>query len=332
VTPLLAIENLRVEIALRAGLLKAVRGVDLTIAPGETHGLVGESGCGKSLTALGIMGLLPRRARRSAQVLRFADVDLARLRERQMEDLRGDRMAMIFQEPMTSLNPAFSIGAQLIETLRRHRSVTRDEAFDRSVAMLERVGITSPKLRLRQYPHQLSGGLRQRVMIAMALLCEPKLLIADEPTTALDVTVQAQILRLLAGLQRDMGLSILLITHDLGVVARIAQRVSVMYAGEIVEQGRVADVFARPLHPYTRGLMSAVPVPGRIRRGVPLGSIPGMVPSLVGELPGCAFRARCPLAHDACAASPPVQHPDATRTYRCQLTPERMRAAVQVPA
>jgi peptide/nickel transport system ATP-binding protein len=332
VTPLLAIEDLRVEIPVKTGLLQAVRGVDLTIAPGETHGLVGESGCGKSLTALGIMGLLPRKAQRSAKTLRFADLDLLRLRERQMEDLRGDRMAMIFQEPMTSLNPAFSIGAQLIETLRRHRDVSRDEAFDRAVAMLERVGIMSPKLRMRQYPHQLSGGLRQRVMIAMALLCEPKLLIADEPTTALDVTVQAQILRLLAGLQRDMGLSILLITHDLGVVAHIAQRVSVMYAGEIVEHGLVADVFARPLHPYTRGLMSAVPVPGKIRRGVPLGSIPGMVPSLVGELSGCVFRARCSLAHEACATVAPTQRPDATRVYRCQLSPERLRVAVQVPA
>jgi peptide/nickel transport system ATP-binding protein len=332
VTPLLTVEDLRIEIPVRTGLLKAVRGVDLTIAPGETHGLVGESGCGKSLTALGIMGLLPRKARRSAKRVQFGDVDLLRLRERQMEDLRGDRMAMIFQEPMTSLNPAFSIAAQLIETLRRHRNANRDEAFDRAVTMLERVGITSPKLRMRQYPHQLSGGLRQRVMIAMALLCEPKLLIADEPTTALDVTVQAQTLRLLAGLQRDMGLSILLITHDLGVVAHIAQRVSVMYAGEIVEQGLVADVFARPLHPYTRGLMSAVPVPGRIRRGVPLGSIPGMVPSLVGESFGCAFRERCPLAHEACAAAPPIQQSGTTRVYRCQLSPERVRVAAQVPA
>jgi oligopeptide/dipeptide ABC transporter ATP-binding protein len=188
--------------------------------------------------------------------------------------------------------------------------------------MLARVGISSPRTRLAQYPHQLSGGLRQRVMIAMALLCEPRLLIADEPTTALDVTVQAQILRLLAELQRAMGLAILLITHDLSVVARVAQRVSVMYAGEIVETGSVAEVFARPLHPYTRGLLSAVPVPGKVRRGEPLGTIAGVVPSLIGEIDGCAFRARCPSAHDACVRPPPVRSAAAGRSYRCHLLPE----------
>jgi peptide/nickel transport system ATP-binding protein len=319
VTPALTVESLRVEIPVKTGLLRAVRGADLAIRAGETHGLVGESGSGKSLTALGIMGLLPARARRSAAQLRLGDVDLLTLDERTMEDVRGDRVAMIFQEPVTSLNPAFTVGAQLTETLRRHRKVSRGEARERAADMLARVGISSPRTRLGQYPHQLSGGLRQRVMIAMALLCEPKLLIADEPTTALDVTVQAQILRLLAELQRAMGLAILLITHDLSVVARVAQRVSVMYAGEIVETGAVADVFARPMHPYTRGLMSAVPVPGKIRRGEPLGTIAGVVPSLIGEIDGCAFGARCPLAHDACVRAPPVRSAGASRSYRCHL-------------
>jgi len=322
VTPVLTVESLRVEIPVKSGLPRAVRGVDLAIGAGETHGLVGESGSGKSLTALGIMGLLPPRARRSAARLRLGEVDLLALGERAMEDVRGDRIAMIFQEPMTSLNPAFTVGAQLSETLRRHRKVTRGEAIARAAGMLARVGISSPRTRLAQYPHQLSGGLRQRVMIAMALLCEPKLLIADEPTTALDVTVQAQILRLLAELQRAMGLAILLITHDLSVVARVAQRVSVMYAGEIVETGEVADVFARPMHPYTRGLMSAVPVPGKVRRGAPLGTIAGVVPSLIGDIDGCAFRARCPSAHDACLRPPPVRGAGATRSYRCHLLPE----------
>ena len=325
-TPVLTVEALRVEIPVKTGLLRPVRGVGLAIRAGETHGLVGESGSGKSLTALGIMGLLPARAHRSAAQLRLGEVDLLTLNERAMEDVRGDRVAMIFQEPMTSLNPAFTVGAQLTETLRRHRKVSRGEALARAGDMLARVGITSPRTRLAQYPHQLSGGLRQRVMIAMALLCEPKLLIADEPTTALDVTVQAQILRLLAELQRDMGLAILLITHDLSVVARVAQQVSVMYAGEIVETGEVADVFARPAHPYTRGLLSAVPVPGKVRRNEPLGTIAGVVPSLVGEIDGCSFRARCPSAHDACIRPPPVRSAGSSRNYRCHLPPDALEA------
>ncbi len=325
-TPVLTVEALRVEIPVKTGLLRAVRGVDLDIRAGETHGLVGESGSGKSLTALGIMGLLPPRAHRSAAQLRLGEVDMLALGDRAMEDLRGDRVAMIFQEPMTSLNPAFTVGAQLAETLRRHRKVSRGEALERAAAMLARVGISSPRTRLAQYPHQLSGGLRQRVMIAMALLCEPKLLIADEPTTALDVTVQAQILRLLAELQRAMGLAILLITHDLSVVARVAHRVSVMYAGEIVETGTVADVFARPAHPYTRGLISAVPVPGKVRRGEPLGTNAGVLPSLVGEIDGCSFRPRCPSAHDACLRPPPVRSVAGNRQYRCHLPPEPAEA------
>ena len=254
----LAVEGLRVSF----GATEAVRGIDLVVQRGQTHCLVGESGCGKSASALAIMGLLPRGARRTARRIGFAGEEIGALPERRMAALRGDRIGMIFQDPMSSLNPAYTVGSQMVEVLRRHRGLPRDKAAEQAVAMLDRVGVSAPDLRLGQFPHQLSGGLRQRVMIAMALLCEPKLLIADEPTTALDVTVQAQTLRLLAELQRDMGLAVLLITHDLGIVARVAHRVSVMYAGEIVEQASTQALFAAPTHPYTRGLLAAIPVPG----------------------------------------------------------------------
>ena len=230
-TALLEVEKLEVGF----GATSAVRGASLTVEPGETHCLVGESGCGKSVTALAVMNLLARGARRSAERLVFQGEDLTRLSDAGMARLRGNAMAMIFQEPMTSLNPAYTIGSQMTEVLRRHKKASQRVATDRAADLLARVGITAPGLRLGQFPHQLSGGLRQRVMIAMSLMCDPQLLIADEPTTALDVTVQAQILRLLAGLQRDLGLGMLLITHDLGIVARVATRVSVMYAGEVVE-------------------------------------------------------------------------------------------------
>ena len=214
-----------------------------------------------------------------------------------MSDIRGNRMAMIFQEPMTSLNPAYTIGNQLEEALLRHRRISRREARERAVYLLDRVGITAAGSRLKQYPHQLSGGLRQRVMIAMALMCSPSLILADEPTTALDVTIQAQILHLLAELQREFAMGLVLITHDLGIVARIATRVVVMYAGEVVETGTAAAIFAAPAHPYTRGLLACIPVPGRTRRGERLGTIPGMVPSLIGETQGCNFAGRCALRH-----------------------------------
>ncbi len=312
----LDVQGLRVRFA---GRVDAVRGISLAVERGETHCLVGESGCGKSVSALAVMNLLSRSATRSADRLRFHDTDLAGLDERGMAKLRGDRMAMIFQEPMTSLNPAYTIGSQMAEVLERHRRVGRRQALDRAASLLQRVGITAPGMRLAQYPHQLSGGLRQRVMIAMALMCDPELLIADEPTTALDVTVQAQILRLLLELQRELGLAILLITHDLGVVARMAHRVSVMYAGEVVESASAVELFARPTHPYTHGLLACVPTPGRVRRDEALGSIPGTVPRLPPGFAGCAFRDRCAHAMAECAADVPERSAGAEHRYLCRL-------------
>ncbi|WP_158747040.1 ABC transporter ATP-binding protein [Acidisphaera sp. L21] len=318
----LEVEGLRVSF----GGMEAVRGIDLSVERGETHCLVGESGCGKSASALAIMGLLPGGARRSVRRLGFAGDEIGKLSERRMARLRGDRIGMIFQDPMTSLNPAYTIGSQMTEVLRRHRGLARDKAAERAVAMLDRVGVTAPGMRLGQFPHQLSGGLRQRVMIAMALLCEPTLLIADEPTTALDVTVQAQTLRLLAELQRELGLAVLLITHDLGVVARVAHRVSVMYAGEIVEQATTEALFAAPTHPYTRGLLDAIPVPGKVRRGDKLGSIPGIVPRIPAGFVGCAFRDRCAFAEPVCASNIPPQFASPDHAYRCRMAPDWWRA------
>ncbi len=315
---LLEVEGLRVRFNSRA---EAVRGVSIAVNKGETHCLVGESGCGKSVSSLAIMGLLAKGGQRTADRLAFGGQDLRGLSERAMSRLRGDRMAMIFQEPMTSLNPAYTIGSQMAEVLTRHRGGSRRAALDRAASLLGRVGITAPGMRLAQYPHQLSGGLRQRVMIAMALMCDPELLIADEPTTALDVTVQAQILRLLMELQRELGLAILLITHDLGIVARMADRVSVMYAGEVVESATAGALFAAPSHPYTRGLLACVPIPGTIARGAALGSIPGTVPRIALGFQGCGFRDRCALADASCAGAVPVQRRAAGHEYACRLEP-----------
>jgi peptide/nickel transport system ATP-binding protein len=316
VTALLEVEKLEV----RFGRTAAVRGASLTVNPGETHCLVGESGCGKSVTALSVMNLLVRTAERSAERLSFQGEDLLKLSDRGMARLRGNAMAMIFQEPMTSLNPAYTIGSQMTEVLRRHKAASQRAATDRAADLLARVGITAPGLRLGQFPHQLSGGLRQRVMIAMALMCDPQLLIADEPTTALDVTVQAQILRLLSRLQRDLGLGLLLITHDLGIVARVATRVSVMYAGEVVESAPTAELFANPRHPYTQGLLRCVPVPGKIRRDQPLGSIPGTVPRIGPGFEGCAFRERCDFADQTCTRTIPQHRVGANHDFLCRLT------------
>ena len=315
---LLEIEGLEVTFG---GRTAAVRGASLRIEKGQTHCLVGESGCGKSVTALAVMGLLGRGGRRFAKRMAFSGTDLLSLSNRRMASIRGNRLSMIFQEPMTSLNPAFTVGSQLAEVLRRHKGASRGQALERAVELMGRVGITAPQLRLGQFPHQLSGGLRQRVMIAMALMCDPELLIADEPTTALDVTVQAQILRLLSSLQREFGLAILLITHDLGIVARVADRVSVMYAGEVVECAPTEELFRAPQHPYTRGLLTCVPVPGRVRRDRPLGSIPGVVPAIAPDFAGCAFRSRCSHANETCEHSIPHRRASDSHDYFCRLLP-----------
>lgn len=323
--PLLSVRGLTLDIPLASGILHAVRGIDFDLRKGETLCIVGESGSGKSLTSLAIMGLLDKNIRRSATRLDFNGIELTKASNRQMRALRGDRIAMIFQEPMTSLNPAYTIGDQLTEALRLHRKVSRDKARARAIELLEMVGITAAQSRLGQYPHQLSGGLRQRVVIAMALMCEPELIIADEPTTALDVTIQAQILSLLVELTRKMGVAMILITHDLGVVARVADHVGVMYAGELVETGPASDVFGNPMHPYTRGLLRCIPQPGKTDRSKALGTIPGIVPSLVGEVQGCAFRTRCPLAADACREAIP-KHGGPLHEFLC-IYPDGGRAA-----
>jgi peptide/nickel transport system ATP-binding protein len=318
--PVLEVEQLTVEIAVPAGTLHAVSAVDLHVDRGETLCIVGESGCGKTMTALAIMGLLPRRARMQAGRLALEGRDLLAAGQHELAALRGDRIAMIFQDPMTSLNPVYTIGNQMEEIYIRHGRGGRKEARERAEYLLGKVGIAAPQSRRAQYPHQLSGGLRQRVMIAMTLMCEPIVIIADEPTTALDVTIQAQVLHLLSDLQKEYRMALILITHDLGVVARIADRVMVMYAGQVVEAGAVAEVFAAPMHPYTKGLLDCIPVPGKTRPGAKLGSIPGMVPSLVGALGGCQFLGRCAYALPACAAAPvPLRALVPGRASRCLL-------------
>ncbi|MCL5778395.1 ABC transporter ATP-binding protein [Limibaculum sp. FT325] len=301
--PILAVEGL--SIRFRGQSQDLVDGVSFDLAAGETLCIVGESGCGKSLTALALMGLLPQPAARiSAGRAVFEGRDLVTLDAEAMSDIRGNRMAMVFQEPMTSLNPAFTIGDQIAEAVRRHRPVDRAAARARAREMLDRVRIPAPDARLDEYPHQLSGGMRQRAMIAMALANDPALIIADEPTTALDVTIQAQILRLIRQLQAETGTALILITHDLGVVAETADRVAVMYAGRIVEEGPVAAVFDDPQHPYTIGLMASVPSLGR--RAGRLQTIPGLVPAPEAMPAGCRFAARCPFAEPACTAAAPA--------------------------
>ncbi|RVT86528.1 ABC transporter ATP-binding protein [Rhodobacteraceae bacterium CCMM004] len=327
--PLLQVRDLRTELRVEGGPIMAVDGVSFTLTAGETLGIVGESGCGKSMTALSIMGLLPRPIGRiaSGSVELEGVGDIVKLPERRMMSVRGDDISMVFQEPMTSLNPVFTVGFQLTEAIRAHRSVSNQEARRKAIDMLNLVGIPLPDVRIDNYPHQLSGGMRQRVMIAMALACEPKIMLADEPTTALDVTIQAQILNLMNRLKRETGTSILLITHDLGVIAKMAQRVLVMYAGVVVEEAGVNDLFAGPLHPYTVGLMRSIPrVDRSVARRRKLHTIKGVVPSL-GNLPkGCRFSDRCPDVHDRCReAEPPLAAPDdlapgaPARRVRCWL-------------
>ena len=299
---LLEVENLQTHFRTPEGVNRAVDGVSFTVEAGETVAIVGESGCGKSVTANSIMRLVPQPPGSIAGAIRFEGRDLLKLSEPAMRKIRGDDISMVFQEPMTSLNPVLTIGRQIAEPLRLHQGLTRNQVEQRVVEMLSVVGIAEPRRRAREYPHQLSGGMRQRVMIAIALACRPKLLIADEPTTALDVTIQAQILSLMADLKQRFGSAIILITHDLGVVAEIARRVMVMYAGRKVEEAPVAELFRSPRHPYTRGLLSAVPKLGSSLADAQtrLAEIPGVVPSLKQRIAGCVFASRCALAADLC--------------------------------
>ncbi len=302
--PLLAVEDLRVAFEGDRGLLtQAVAGVSFAVARGRTLGIVGESGCGKSVTALAIMRLLPRANTQVSGAVLFEGRDLGHLPERSMQDLRGNRLAMIFQEPMTSLNPSFTVGDQIGEALQRHRGLSASAARRAAIGMLERVRMPSPEVRVDEYPHKLSGGMRQRVMIAMALACAPALLIADEPTTALDVTIQAQILELLAKLREETGAAVILITHDLGVVAETCDEVAVMYAGEIVELAPAEDLFEAPQHPYTVGLLGSIPLLNVTRQR--LTTISGSVPALSGAFAGCRFAGRCPFVEARCRAEPP---------------------------
>jgi oligopeptide/dipeptide ABC transporter ATP-binding protein len=316
--PALEIQGLRTEFRIEGRWHAAVRDLSLTLMPDETLALVGESGCGKSVTSLSIMGLVqPPYGRVAAGRILLDGQDLAGLSERELERVRGDRMAMIFQEPMTSLNPVMTVGDQVAEALRIHRGLDRKAALEKARALFEEVKIPSAAQRLNEYPHQFSGGMRQRVMIAIALACDPAVLLADEPTTALDVTIQAQVLGLLADLRAKHGMAVLFITHNLGVVAQIADRVAVMYAGEIVEQGPVAAIFANPQHPYTRALFSAIPrldAPGQA-----LSAIPGRVPPLDAMPAGCRFAPRCGQAREGCGREQVLAEVSPGHDARCHV-------------
>jgi len=302
---LLTINDLRVSFRTRYGEVTALDSVSLHVNEGETLGVVGESGCGKSITALSVMGLIPQPPGKivGGEILLNGE-DLTKARDARLRQLRGSDMAMIFQEPMTSLNPVFTVGEQIAEAIMLHQNVSRDQAFKDAVALLDRVGIPSPDRRALDYPHQLSGGMRQRVMIAMAVSCRPKVLIADEPTTALDVTVQAQIFDLLNEIQRDFGVAIILITHDMGAISEMADRVAVMYAGRVIEQAAADDVLDVPLHPYSRGLISCIPNLGR--DDTELAEIPGVVPPLHLLGAGCAFADRCAHKNARCGTEKPL--------------------------
>ena len=313
--PLLSVRGLGVRFKTSQGVWQATRKIDFDIAPGERVGIVGESGCGKTITGLSILRLLPNNLAGLDGSIMFEGTDLASCSGRKMRSIRGRRIAMIFQEPMSALDPVFTVGHQIAETLRVHTGAGQEEARAKTLDMLRRVGIASPERRIDDYPHQLSGGMRQRVMIAAALICGPQLLIADEPTTALDVTVQAQILELLRELSETSGTALMLITHDLGVVAETCSRMITMYAGEVIEDAAVDDALVRPLHPYTSGLLRSLPHLSE-RRGK-LASIPGRVPSIMDMPNGCRFKARCPHAADACAAVQPLRDAGGGRKVRC---------------
>jgi oligopeptide/dipeptide ABC transporter ATP-binding protein len=306
-TPLLTIEELNVEFATRSGAVRVLRDVSFNVGAGETLALVGESGCGKSMTALSIMGLLPRpNGRILSGSIKLEGEELVGAPDAALTRMRGDKVSMIFQEPMTALNPVFTVGDQIAEVLRIHRGLARREALDRAREAMAAVDIPDPQRRLRQYPHELSGGMRQRIMIAMAIACEPLLLIADEPTTALDVTVQAQIFDLLKELQARTGMALILITHDMGAVAEMADRAIVMYAGRAVESAPVDILLGAPMHPYTRGLIGCIPDIDEADPDAPLTEIPGMVPALSDLSAGCAFAERCALADAVCRSRIPA--------------------------
>ncbi len=311
---LLQVLDLHTSFFTEGGELKAVRGVTFSVREGEALGIVGESGCGKSVTALSIMRLVPDPGRIVKGKVIFRDKDLLELPEEEMRRIRGREIAMVFQEPMTSLNPVFTIGSQIAEAIETHHRLERKEIKKRVIEALARVGIPSPERRYNDYPHQLSGGMRQRVMIAMALACKPSLLIADEPTTALDVTIQAQILDLLLHLREEFGMSMILITHDLGIVAETVQKVLVMYAGEVVEYGRVEDIFTDPLHPYTVGLLKAIP---SIESRKGLEPIPGTLPDLKKPIKGCAFKERCLERVARCEEDPDLKEVTRGHWVRC---------------
>ena len=327
---LLEVDRLQTHFGTPDGVVRAVQGLSFHIDAGETVAIVGESGCGKSVTSMSILRLVQEPPGKIAGEIRFEGRDLLKLSDAEMRGIRGKDISMIFQEPMTSLNPVLTVGRQIGETLRLHEGLSAKDAEARSVEMLTLVGIPAPVRRVREYPHQLSGGMRQRVMIAMALACNPKLLIADEPTTALDVTIQAQILDLMRDLKSRVGAAIMLITHDLGVVAETAQRVVVMYAGRKVEEGGVRDIFARPLHPYTQGLLGAVPKLGSsLSHGgrTKLTEIGGQVPSLRSEIVGCAFAGRCPMVTDLCRSVAPAVEAKAPGHFAACHYAERVELA-----
>ena len=328
--PLLEVNSLQTHFRTPDGVNRAVDGVSFQVEEGETLAVVGESGCGKSVTANSILRLIPEPPGKIAGSIRFRGVDLLQLSDKEMRRVRGNDISMIFQEPMTSLNPVLTVGRQLGETLRLHQRVSRRQADARAVEMLRLVGIPEAKRRLGEYPHQLSGGMRQRVMIAIALSCRPKLLIADEPTTALDVTIQAQILDLMKDLKSKVGAAIILITHDLGIVAEVAERVMVMYAGRKVEEAAVEKLFRTPRHPYTQGLFGAVPKLGSSLAGhaTKLAEIPGLVPSLKQRIPGCVFATRCASATDLCRQSAPALELKAPgHLAACHYAPKEALAA-----
>ena len=324
---LLEIEDLKVTFRTRYGPVTALDGVSMQVKAGETLGVVGESGCGKSITALSVMGLVPSPPGKVAGgSIRLAGEDLIQANDRRMRELRGSEIAMIFQEPMTSLNPVFTAGDQIAEAIMLHQDVPKAEAFERAVALLDRVGIPEARRRASDYPHQLSGGMRQRVMIAMAVSCQPKVLIADEPTTALDVTVQAQIFELLNDIQQEFGTAIILITHDMGAIAEMADRVAVMYAGRVIEEGQADAILDNPLHPYSQGLIACIPALGKETdesgRPPPLAEIPGVVPPLHLLGNGCAFKDRCSHRYDTCDVKTPELGGDGVHPVACHAALE----------